>query len=695
MKNLFIKLTTRLCYIIVVLFGWQFSSAQIADRGNIPAHHKLIDVLHYAIRLDISDLLSHSISGNTELIIKPGVDKLSSFQLDLLDFHIDSVLVNGKAGNFTYDGNLISISVNKTLSKEDTVVVNVFYNGQPAKDEWWGGFYFTDKYAYNYGVGMAAEPPTFGRAWYPCIDNFTDRATYDYYITVDSGNTAVCCGVLVDVKSNKDNRKTYHWKLSHTIPTYLSSIAVSGYEVINYTYKGVEREIPVCIYVEPGNVENAGKTFVHLENTLKLFEDRFGPYAWQRVGYVTVPYFGGAMEHATNITLSESSVNGTLSDEYLIMHELSHSWFGNLVTCRTEQDMWLNEGWASYCEAVFMEGVYGNEAFKSYNRNNHRNVLEKLHIQDDGYRPLYGNPHRYTYSGTVYDKGADVVHTLRGYLGDSLFFSVIKQYLKEYAFRDISTCEFRDFLSAKTGIDLNDFFDTWVLSGGFPHFSIEETVSVPEKNNYGVTVNVKQSLLSKEDFSNSNSIDITFMNNDWNTHHDRIRFSGEKGSQYFLLSFEPSLIMLDPEEKTADATVDNYKIIKADGEYYFENTAFNAKVSFTKSSKQDSILMRAIHNYIPPSGEEKDYLLSAHHYWTIEGIFGENTSITGAFLYNTNKWLDASMSDAKSKYFVLLYREKAGDKWQETEFSLDGDSTFGQFIVNNIRAGDYTIAVKK
>ena len=127
------------------------------------------------------------------------------------------------------------------------------------------------------------------------------------------------------------------------------------------------------------------------------------------------------MEHATNITYPNSSINGSLSDEWLYAHELSHMWFGDKVTCASADDMWLNEGWAVFCESVFREGLYGKESYKTTMRSKLKDVLQFTHIKDGGYRALYGIPPEYTYGSTVYDKGGQVAHTLRGYLGDSLF----------------------------------------------------------------------------------------------------------------------------------------------------------------------------------------------------------------------------------------------------------------------------------
>jgi len=518
--------------------------AQLPNHGNEPessigAEYRLqIDVLHYSINLEITDFTNQTIAGYTTLQIAPLNDSLNIISLDLLELNIDSVYVeNRKTTNYNYNCFVLSVPLQQTCYKSDTTEITVFYNGNPKQDLRWGGFYFTKTHAYNYGVGMMSEPPNFGRVWYPCIDNFTDRATYDYYITVNRQHKAVCCGSLKEVIENQNDTKTYHWRLNHSIPTYLSAVAVADFEVLESTYKGLERDLPVQIFVSDNTKTKAEQSFVNLHEYIRIYENLFGAYQWDRVGYVIVPFFGGAMEHATNIAIGSRAVGGTLHYESLFAHDLSHSWFGNLVTRSTEADMWLNEGWASYCEALMVEHIYGYEAYKEYNRQNLVNVLFSTHVEDMGYRAIYDNPHLYTYSSTVYDKGAAVVHTLRGYLGDSLFFTGVRKYLKDYAFKSITTEEFLKYMTQKTGVDLTDFFTTWVYSPGFPHFSVAEMNVHKNNRKYETQIKIRQRKKELPTYAESNRVEVTFMDEKWNRQTELFKFSGEFGDSTYTLSF--------------------------------------------------------------------------------------------------------------------------------------------------------------
>ena len=200
------------------------------------------------------------------------------------------------------------------------------------------------------------------------------------------------------------------------------------------------------------------------------------------------------MEHAGNIAYPSFAVDGTIDHESIFVHELSHHWWGDLVTCETEKDMWLNEGWATYSVSLFHQFVYGEERYKKEMRANHFEVLQNAHIHDKEYRAVYGIPHEFTYGTHVYRKGADVAHTLRSYLGDSVFFHCIKNFLQAHAYSNASTTQFRDDIAACSGRNMREFFDDWVFSPGFTHFSIDSYTVIPSARSYAVSVYIRQKL---------------------------------------------------------------------------------------------------------------------------------------------------------------------------------------------------------
>ncbi len=659
-----------------------------------------IDILHYNINLDIIDFSSQQIAGFTDLKITAKTNNINTIPLDLLKLIVDSIKINNIiVAAYNYNDTLLRIPLSTSIGVGDTVDVKVYYHGHPVQDASWGGFYFNNSYAFNMGVGFDSDPHNFGRVWYPCIDDFVDRATYDYFIRTDSANIAVCGGVLVSEVNNSDNTKTYHWQLNQSIPTYLSSVAVGNYVAVTDTFQSMNGVIPIYIYVRPADTNKAKASFIHLENMLTIFESAFGPYLWDRVGYIGVPFSSGAMEHATNIAIGNGFINGTLNYETLIAHELSHHWFGNLVTCSSALDMWLNEGWAVYCESIFMNGLFGYQAFKDYNRDNLHYVIQYAHIQDNGYRAVYGIPHEYTYGTTVYDKGATVAHSLRGYLGDSLFFSSIKSYINQFAFNNASSIDMRDFITSHTGINMNDFFDAWVFELGFPHYSVDSfnIIQTPQPE-CTVNVYVRQKLKARTILANSNILDVTFMDNNWQTYTDTIHFSGQTGSKSFTVPFTPESVMLDVEERISDATIDLYQTIKSTGLIDYNHTYFKLDVE----QVSDSAFVRVVHNWVGPDPLKNPsadiFRIAKNRYWIVEGIFPTGFKSKGVFHFSRiqnvqlgDLELMPSISSADS--LVLLYRKNAVEDWRVVNFVKTGNFLQGDLISQNVQPGEYALGI--
>ena len=689
------NITIFLLLLVSVVFSQNHKCSRAHSfEKSTTLHSDSIDVLHYTINLNITDFTTHTITGNTELQITPVVDNVNNIALDLLQLTVDSVQINGTTTTFYYNDTLLNISTLAMIGQTDTVLVKVFYHGHGQIDASnWGGFYFDDDYAYNLGVGFDANPHNYGRVWYPCIDDFIDRATYSFNIITPDTKTAVCNGTLENEVDNGDGTKTYTWQLHNTIPTYLASVAVAGYVAVQDTFNGSLGDIPIAIYVPSSYVANAQSSFINLKPTLTGFESDYGPYKWERVGYVGVPFNSGAMEHATNIAYPLATINGTLSYETLYAHELSHHWFGDLVTCRTAGDMWLNEGWASYSEAIFKEKIYGYSAFNTYVKNNHKDVLNQAHLDDGGYLSLINVPHEYTYGTTVYHKGADVANTLRTYLGDDLFFSGIQNYLNTFQYSDASSYDFRDNLSSFTGIDLTDFFDGWVFQEGFPHFSVDSfTVNNIGGGNYEVEVFMKQKKATNPNLINSNRIPVSFIKDDWTSIDTLVFFVGETGSETFTIPFNPIGVWCDKEAMISDATLDDYQIINSATGVILNYSNF----TIVTSSIGDSVLIRVEHNFAAPDDLKTPIpglVISTEHYWRIDGDIDNDFISQAKFEYQASLYDSILMKNNYGDSLVLLYRTDRSQDWEITSFTKNGVDLFGSLKKDNFQLGEYCFGI--
>ncbi len=645
-----------------------------------------VDVIHYKINLTIDDFSEKKIEGYTQITCKPIFNQTKSIKFDLLDLNVEKIYVDEKKfTKWTYNDSVVSLNFKTPIDTNEIKNITVYYSGQPEEDSYWGGFYFSTNNAYNMGVGMNSTPHSFGRVWFPCIDNFTDKATYTFIIKVDEDYEAVCGGINTPVKLYPEGFAIYRWEMKNPIPTYLASVSVANYEVLKQTYEGIERNIPIEIYTFTGKKSLAEKSLINLHKTLNVYENLFGAYSWDKIGYSEVNFPSGAMEHAENISITNYAFNGSLSGETLIYHELSHSWFGNLVTCKTASDMWLNEGWASYCESIFMENIYGTQKFRDYNRNRHFEVIHLAHQKDHGYRAVANMDINYTYGTTVYEKGAEVIHTLRFYMQDSLFFPAVRHYLSKFAFKTASTEDFKNALSEYSKINLDDFFDFWVYDKGFNFFEINSYNIIQNNQNFDVTVKVGQRLIETENYANSNKIEISFMDSSFNIIHKIYEFSGKEGKQTFSIPFKPALIMLDMYEKTADATVDKYTFIAENGVFMFDECLFDAEVY----QMSDTSFLRVVCNCIEPQNiEMPGYLFQKNYYWTIEGIWNNDFKAKGKFYLTT--LMDLNFTKLyKAKNFILMYRKDNTEKWQQVDFEHHSD-----YLQTDLKKGQYAIAVK-
>ncbi len=647
------------------------------------------DILHYSINLNITDFQNQLISGNTLIQMITNKPETSEINLELLNMEIDSVfLFKQKIENYSYNGKILTFPFKPELSQGKCCTqVTVYYHGHPVQDSRWGGFFFNDSTAYNMGVGMGSNPVSFGRVWFPCIDSFTEKATYEFNITVPKGFKAVCSGTLISETDNKDARVTFIWKMNQEVPVYLVSVAVAKYDLIESVYQGIKREIPVDLYIFAEDKANAIFSFQNLPKALRTYENDFGEYVWERVGYVEVPFSSGAMEHVCNIAYPDYAVDSTLFRETLMAHELSHHWFGNLVTCKTPQDMWLNEGWATYAEALFQESVYGKEAFKDYVRENHAKVLTMTPIYDNGFRALYGIPLEYTYGSTVYDKGGDVAHTLRGYMGDSLFFKSLTAYIKAFSYKAASTYEFRNFMSECSGIQLNNFFDTWVFTEGFPHFSIDKFIVEKINNNYRADVSINQKLKARTFYGQDNLMELTFVDEHLNLHSEKINMSGTNQLFNFVLPYKPVNAFLDLDENMSDASIDNYKLFSDTGVYDFAFTDFSVTI---KSCKGKAVI-QSIMNYVTPNNSEHAlFTLSKEKYWEIRGATVGKINAEGTFYVNMSE----NVPDADFEDLILLYRPDNYSEFRPIKFKkIQYNENEGLVIVKKLKFGQYITGI--
>jgi aminopeptidase N len=460
-----------------------FANARKASQNYFPGDNT-INVTFHKLDLNINHT-NKNIRGSVSTKFKPLVD-LNSVYFNLnTALKVDSILFESKKLVFTHTNNKINLTFTAMLLKDKIYEVTIYYGGVPPNTAF-GSFSSSTHGTEKSPVIWSLSEPYGAPDWWPCKDDLTDKVdSSTVAITMDSFFTSVSNGVLISEKTNTNGSKTYIWKNKYPIAHYLISVACTNYGLYEQTFEWNGKKMPVKHYVYP-EILNA-TTKIQLDRTtdmLKFFSETFGEYPFinEKYGHAQCN-FGGGMEHQT-----VSSMGGF--GESLVAHELAHQWFGDKITCKTWADIFVNEAFASYSEALWRENKNGKADYKTV-INTYvvaaKKVTESIYISNPANENLIFN------YNLTYGKGAVVLHMLRGVLGDVDFFKTLKAYMaSEYAYGPATIGDFRLIAEKTTGKDLKAFFDQWTSGTNYPKYSYTWGQSATKE----ITVTIKQDKLS-------------------------------------------------------------------------------------------------------------------------------------------------------------------------------------------------------
>ncbi len=318
----------------------------------------------------------------------------------------------------------------------------------------------------------------YARYWFPCLDYPHEKQTTSTTIVVPKGTFALGNGDLVERK-DVDGKTTFRYRQDVPHSTYLMTMVAGPFVEVAQGTAG-RNDTPVFYYVLPGREDDGERAFAKTPRMIERFEKRIGtPYPYARYSQIAVSDFiFGGMENTsattqTDRTLHDERAHVDFSSDPLVSHELAHQWFGNLLTCRDWSHAWLNEGFATFMEAVWRETDLGPD---EYSYDIFECLTAYLHEDADRYsRPIVCNTYFEPieiFDRHLYQKGASVLHMLRGELGDARFWRAVARYVRDNAGRSVETIDFIRAIEAETGRNMRGFFDQWVFRAGHPQIEV-------------------------------------------------------------------------------------------------------------------------------------------------------------------------------------------------------------------------------
>jgi len=491
----------------------------------------LIDIIKYDLKLELFPL-QKGIKGEADISFRIRKGKENFINLDLYDnLEVKFLSFDNKSTKFVQSNDKLKIYIPDT---SDTLAkVKIKYEGEPSNLGF--GSFNVEKHNDHFVI-YTLNAPFFASTWFPCKDVPSDKALLRISIKNDSNYTSVSNGILKEVITDK-NKRTYVWETKYPIATYLITLNSAIYKNFQNSFKWKNKEMLLDYYVFPELLDDAKKDFEDHNEYLEVFSELFGEYPFlkEKYGVATILWQSGAMENQTITTIGSNFITGRKFFQDILIHETAHSWWGNAVTPKSWKDVWLNEGFATYCEALYFEKKYGREALSS-------TMMSKFNTDFQG--TLY-DPGMNVFSSTVYDKGAWTLHMLRYEIGDSSFFRTLREYYETYKFKNASTYDFQKIAENVSKKDLDKFFQQWVFTGeGILKFEYHFNQSIIEQQDY-LEIHLKQTQKLYKWFQTNLDIQIIYEDDTWELFERNI-IKDEKTVLRFPIKKNVKDIKIDP-----------------------------------------------------------------------------------------------------------------------------------------------------
>ncbi len=509
------------------------------------------------IYLDLNlDIPKQSFSGTCTITIVPVRKGITQLTLDAVDLKIESVIIDNVSQTFNYDGQQLIINLLQATGESSFKLAIDYKVKHPQR-----GLYFIapdEHYPHKSIQVWTQGEDEDSRFWFPCFDYPGQLATSEIRVRVPQKYIAVSNGELVGTE-DVDGDKIYHWYQKQIHPTYLMTLAVSDFAELKAEWQG----IPVTYYVEKGREEDGWRSMGKTPKMMEFLTQKYGyKYPYPKYAQVCVDdfIFGGMENTSTTILtdrclLDERAAIDNRNTENLVLHELAHQWFGDLVVIKHWSHAWIKEGMATYAEVLWTEHEYGKDDGAYYFLNEVRNYVEE---DSSRYRrPIVTNIYREAielYDRHLYEKGACVYHMIRSILGEELFDKAIHTFVNDNAHKTVETIDLLRAIEKSTGYNLASLFDAYVFRGGHPDYKVAYSWD-GDSNLAQLTVTQTQ---AKDNQNNSKSelfdlkIPVTFGYVDDGKITEKtvnLRIYQKQQSFYFPLDKKPDFVSFDKGNK--------------------------------------------------------------------------------------------------------------------------------------------------
>ncbi|HVS21270.1 MAG TPA: M1 family aminopeptidase [Pyrinomonadaceae bacterium] len=434
--------------------------------------------------------------GTETITLAPVVKDLRRVDFDAAYMSVSGVaLASGTALKFEYDATKekLTVLLDRAYQPADELTLVISYHtNQPPPEKraglGGGGLNFIkprpDDPTRPRQVWSQGEAEA-NHLWFACFDHPNDFVTSEVIATVEKPLTVISNGKLISMKDNPDGTRTFDWKIDDPHATYLTSIIVGEFAPIIGTYA----DIAVITNVYTNEIDEGVVTAARLPEMVKFFSEKTGvKYPYAKYAQTTVRDFGGGMENISATTQTDNMIHDARAEldqtaDSLESHELAHQWFGDYVTCRTWSDIWLNESFATYFQAMWDEHHLGHDDFlyldvkanqdqyyQAWGRGQRRPIVTKNYTNPDAVFDTY-----------AYPRGGAVLHMLRTFLGEDNWWRSINHYLTKYAHQPVETEQLRIAIEETTGQPMDWFFDEWVYKMGHPVFRVTQDYDAANK----------------------------------------------------------------------------------------------------------------------------------------------------------------------------------------------------------------------